>query len=53
MMREELLESGSWRDTRLAMELASVPRKRTSRSIPMMSVARFSNLYSQPKDEMR
>ena len=45
MMREELDESGSWCSTRLAMELASVARERASRRIPMMSVARFSNLF--------
>ena len=43
-MREEFDESGSWCNARLAMELASVPRKRASRRIPMMSVARLSNL---------
>ena len=44
MMRDELDESGSWCNTRLGMELASVLRKRASRRNPITSVARFSNL---------
>ena len=44
MMRDALEESGSWYNARLAMELASVPRKRARRRVPMIRVARLSNL---------